>query len=468
MSRDQPEDAELITSMDQLTGYFRAGIKAPEQRRVGMEHEKFMLRAHDASAAPYEGESGIGRLFEGMCARFGYEPAFDGDNIVAAVRENDEGLPEALTIEPGGQFELSGAPVRWMRDSEIELDRHLAEVREIAQEIGLVGVGTGANGLHDLDDVPWMPKSRYGIMRRYMSQVGTLGHWMMKMTCTVQANFDYTSEQDAADMLRTALWISPIVSALFATSPIRERKPSGYMSTRCFFWTDTDKDRCGFPPFMQAEEDFGFEAYANYALDVPMYLMTRQGRYIDMAGHSFRRFLEDGHQGHSATMGDFALHLSTLFPEVRLKRYIEVRGADCGPRGNLLALPALWKGLLYDLDARRAARDLLSGMTFEARERLFTHAIRWSLDGPVPDTGHKSPRTIRDLASDLIDIAAGGLDRLALADPAAPLAGPDERRYLEPLRAAIEGPAASPAHALLERWKALGGDTAAWMLEQAL
>ncbi|MBH24044.1 MAG: glutamate--cysteine ligase [Myxococcales bacterium] len=466
MSRDVQRSSELITSKEQLTEYFRQGIKPPEARRVGTEHEKLILDKETLAPVPFEGPRGIGRVLELLAERYGYQAHLDQEHIAALVRANAAGDDEAITTEPGGQFELSGAPFQRLADTEAELTRHIAEVAAVTEELGLVMLGTGINPMHTPEQIPWMPKSRYRIMRAYMPRVGALGHWMMKATCTVQANFDYTSEADAADILRTGLWISPIISALFAHSPLWHNAPSGYMTTRCYIWTDTDPDRCGFPLWMMEREEFGFADYVEYALDVPMYFIHRDGRYVDMSGHSLRRFIEDGYEGHEATMGDYELHLSTLFPEVRMKRYIEVRGADMGPLGHVMALPALWKGLLYDAEARASAQSLMRDLTTEQRERLFTHAIRWSLNGPIPADLGPERIQIRHVARELVSLSRAGLERLAAPEVAA--AGPDEARYLEPLQAQLDGEAPSTAHALLARWEELGRDTGAWARELAL
>jgi glutamate--cysteine ligase len=462
MSRDLPQSDTPIDSLDQLADHFRQGIKDPAQRKVGTEHEKFLFLREDLSPAPYDGPRGVRRLMERLAELGGYTLAYDGPNPVAAERPSPWGGVEALTFEPGGQFELSGAPLARMAQTEAELDAHLAEVQRVTEELGLLVVTVGANPLHAVDSAPWMPKSRYDIMKAYMPKVGNLGHWMMKMTCTVQANFDYTSEQDAADLLHAALWVSPVVSAMFSRSPLWKGGPAGFMSVRNHIWTDTDPARCGFPLFMLERESFGFADYVEWTLDVPMYFIRREGRYVDLSGLPFRRFLEDGAQGHQATLGDYELHLSTLFPEVRMKRYIEVRGADVGPRDHILALPALWKGLLYDAQARAAAKALVQDFTLDQRKRLFQNAARWSLQGPIPGRdGHE----IRELAQALLDLSAQGLDRLAQGE--VPLADPHEARYLDPLRRDLSLPEGSSAAHLLARWDALHGDTSAWLRERA-
>ncbi len=463
MSRDLPLSETPISSLDQLADYFREGIKDPTTRRVGTEHEKFMLDTDTLARIPHQGPRSIERVFELLHERFDYELGYDEGVPVSGVVDNAEGFAEAITIEPGGQFELSGAPVTFTEDTEAELRRHMAQVGSICEELGILPVALGIDPQHQLDQVPWMIKSRYKIMRRYMDKVGTLGHWMMKMTCTAQANFDYTSEEDAADILRTALWVSPVISALFARSPLWKGGPSGYMTTRCHVWTDTDKQRCGFPLFMLEGDSFGFKDYVNYTLQVPMYFVRRDGKYIDMAGHSFVRFMEDGYQGHQATMGDYELHLSTLFPEVRMKRYIEVRGADVGPESHILALPALWKGILYDGQARAAARTLMQDFSLDQRAKLFDNSVRWSVQGPTPGA---DGQPIAELAQELLTLSAQGLGRMATLPT--PLAKPDEARFLEPLFEDLDRPEGSAAHALLARWHSLGGDTSTWLREQVM
>jgi len=474
MTSDHATSARAVNSTEELVEWFKKGNERPEHRRVGTEHEKILLRKEDLGPVPYEGPRGIGVLLDTLAERFNYLPIVEKGLPIGLYRMTPDGV-ESISLEPGGQFELSGAPFRLASQTEAELDRHLSEVAGVLDELDLMMVSASFNPLHGLDDVPAMPKGRYKIMRGYMPRVGSLGLWMMKGTCTIQANLDFTSEADAVDMIRTAMWLTPIVSAMFANSPLWQGKPSGFMSTRCHIWTDTDNERAGFPTFMLSGEDFGFSDYVEWALDVPMYLLYREGHYLDLTTErlTFRDFMRRGSHGHQPTLDDFETHISTLFPEVRLKRkYIETRGADMGPRENILALPALWKGILYDTAARAEARALLDDLDPEQRKLLFDSVTRWSLDAPVPGRVNGASATVRDLARELVRIASEGLDRLAIPDPEAPdvppIASPDEAHYLQPLLDDLNHPDGSRATRLLARWRELGGDTVAWLREQAI
>jgi glutamate--cysteine ligase len=310
-----------------------------------------------------------------------------------------------VSLEPGGQFELSGAPLATMHDICEETGQHLEEVKEVASELGLGFLGLGFTPLWTRAEVPVMPKGRYKIMKAYMPKVGGLGLDMMFRTCTVQANLDFASESDMAAKFRTSLALQPIVTALFANSPFTEGKPNGFLSARANVWTDTDPDRTGLLSFV-FEDGFGFEQYARYALDVPMYFVKREGRYVDVAGRSFRDFMEGRLPelpGDRPTLKDWADHVSTIFPEVRLKQYLEMRGADAGPWTRLCGLPALWAGLLYDDAALAAAWDLAKGWTREERERLRTDTARLGLKAQV------GGRSVQDVARDMLAIAHAGL-----------------------------------------------------------
>lgn len=474
MSPNPATSARAVTSTDELVEWFKKGIERPEHRRVGTEHEKLLLRREDLGAVSYEGPRGIQTILETLADRFNYMPVLEKGLPIGLYRMTPDGV-ESISLEPGGQFELSGAPFRLLSQTEQELDRHLAEVAQVLDELDLLMVSTSFNPIHELDEVPWMPKGRYVIMRNYMPRVGTRGLWMMKGTCTVQANLDFTSEDDAADMMRTAMWLTPLVSAMFANSPLWRGKPSGYHTTRCHIWMDTDNERAGFPDFMLEGEEITFQRYVEWALDVPMYLLYRDGHYLDLTRQrlTFRDYMARGFEGHHPTLDDFETHISTLFPEVRLKRkYIEMRGADMGPRDNILALPALWKGVLYDLPARAEARALLDDLDPQQRRDLFDRVTRWTLDAPIPGRLNGSSATVRELALELVRIAMEGLDRLALpsdqSPDAPPIADPDERHYLQPLLDDLRNPEGSRPTRQLARWRELGGDTAAWLREQAI
>lgn len=448
MSRDQALDPERIRGIDQLVEYFRAGDKAADQRGIGTEHEKFVFRK-DLPGQPlqtFEGPNGIEEMFSDWAERFGWEESKDKGRTVALVRGS-----EAITLEPAGQLELSGAVTKTIFETEKEFDNHIDELRQVAGDYASVCMW-GMNPFEGVGDLPWMPKSRYKIMRAYLPTRGDLAHWMMQTTCTIQANVDYMSEADAVDIVNTSVLISPIVNAIFADSPLKAGEPSGYQSYRAHIWTRTDNDRSGVPDFMY-RDDWGFEDYVQYALDVPMFFIRRDDRYVDLSGHSFRKFMDEGWEGTPATMGDFELHISTLFPEVRLKRFIELRCGDGGPREHVLGLPALWKGLLYDQTARAQAGSLI-GLRGDAHRALFDVAARAGIHAKDVDG-----RSMLELARTLVNIAGDGLDRLA-AD-----AGHDsERIFLEPIVTRLDR-GESLSDQLLSRFEALDGDRAALIAE---
>jgi len=409
-----------ITDKRQLIEYHESGGKPPSAWRIGTEHEKFVFRRANLTRAPYEGPDGIGALLQRM-TRFGWDPVLENGNVIALA--NDAHC--SITLEPGGQFELSGAPLETLHQTCEEVHEHLRQVREVCDELGLGMIGLGFDPLSRRDEVPWMPKGRYRIMRDYMPKKGRLGLDMMLRTCTVQTNLDYRSEADMVRKFRASLALQPVAVALFANSPFVEGKPSGYLSYRSLVWTDTDPDRCGTLPFV-FEDGFGFERYVDYLLDVPMYFSYRNGKYIDLAGESFRKFLAGQLPelpGAMPTLKDWADHMTTAFPEVRLKKFLEMRGADGGPWNRLCALPAFWVGLLYDQTALDAAWDLVKDFT-----RAERHALR---DG-VPKYALKLPfrsGNVRNLAVEALRIAAAGLRRRARLNSN----GADESIYLDPL-----------------------------------
>jgi len=432
-----------IADKRQLVEYLDAGSKPPAEWRIGTEHEKFVFRLKDHSPVPYEGPDGIRALLEGLM-RFGWKPVLDGDNLVGL----SDGAGGAISLEPGGQFELSGAPIETLHQTCAEVTEHLSQVRMVTRELGLGVLGLGFHPTARREDVPWMPKRRYAVMRRYMPQKGTLGLDMMLRTCTVQVNLDFASESDMVRKMRVSLALQPVAGALFANAPFVEGKPSGYLSYRSQVWTDVDPDRTGLLPFV-FEPGFGFERYVDYMLDVPMYFVYRDGRYIDAAGQSFRDFLKGrlpALPGVVPTMSDWSDHLTTVFPEVRLKRYIEMRGADGGPWRRLCALPALWTGLLYDSTALTAAADLVAD---------WTEAERQGLRRDVPRLGLKTPfrgGTLRDVAVKMVALARAGLRRRRRLDQT----GQDESHLLETLVEIAES-GRTPAEQLLEdyatRWR---------------
>src|SRR6202166_2681412 len=353
MARDQI-DMTPIETRDELVAWLEAGCKPKAQFRVGTEHEKFAFTEKDHRPVPYAGKRGIRALLEGMQHLLGWDPIMDGDNIIGLFDVTGGG---AISLEPGGQFELSGAPVETVHKTCSELMSHLAQVREVAKPLGIGFLGMGMTPNWTRADMPMMPKGRYKIMTNYMPKVGTLGLDMMYRTCTVQANLDFASEADMVKKLRVSLALQPVATALFANSPFTEGKPNGYLSFRSEIWRDTDTDRSGMLPWA-FEAGMGFERWADYALDVPMYFVKHGERYVDVAGQSFRDLMAGklpGMPGTRATISDWANHISTIFPEVRLKRYLEMRGSDSGPWRRLPSLTAFWVGLLYDEDSLNAA-----------------------------------------------------------------------------------------------------------------
>ena len=350
-----------IENRRQLIEYFAAGNKPRAAWRMGTEHEKFGFHTATLKPLAYDGPAGIRAMLEGM-TRFGWEPVVEGNNPIALQRGK-----ASVTLEPGGQFELSGAPLETLHETAEENAQHLDEVKEVAGEIGAGFIGLGFAPEWKREDMHWMPKGRYKIMREYMPKKGKLGLDMMLRTCTVQTNLDFESEADMVKKFRVSLALQPLATALFANSPFKEGKAAGYKSYRSHIWTDTDPDRCGMLPFV-FEDGFGFERYADYMLDVPMYFVYRDGKYIDASGQSFRDFLKGklpARPGELPTVNDWADHITTAFPEVRLKRFLEMRGADSGPLPALNALPALWVGLLYD--QTRARRGLGPGEGLDRR-----------------------------------------------------------------------------------------------------
>ncbi len=408
-----------ITGKDQLIAFHAAGARAKDDWRIGTEHEKFVFRLDDLSPPPFDGPQGIEALLKGM-TRFGWQPVEENGRVIALLREG-----ASVTLEPAGQFELSGAQLENIHQTCKETNQHLAEVKQVGDELGLGFLGMGFQPKWARADMPWMPKGRYKIMREYMPKVGTLGLDMMTRTCTVQTNLDFSDEADMVKKFRVSLALQPVATALFADSPFTEGKPNGYLSYRSHIWTDTDPDRTGMLDFV-FEDGFGFERYVDYLLDVPMYFAYRDKRYIDCAGLSFRDFLAGKLAplpGELPTLADWSDHMTTAFPEVRLKKYLEMRGADGGPWRRLCALPALWVGLLYDSEALDAAWDLVKDFSLAER-----HALR---DG-VPKHGLKLPfrgGSVRDLAIEALKIAAQGLKNRRRLNRH----GDDEALFLHPL-----------------------------------
>ena len=412
---------EPITDRRQLVEWFEEGCKPAPQWRCGTEHEKFVFRRRDLSRPGYDGPDGIAEILRRF-EPFGWEPVLEKGRTIALSRG-----AENISLEPGGQFELSGAPLETVHETCREVGEHLDQCRQVGDGLDLGFLGLGFDPKWRREDIPWMPKGRYKVMREYMPKVGNLGLDMMLRTCTVQVNLDYADEADMIEKFRISLALQPLTTLLFADSPFREGADIGYVSLRSHVWTDTDPDRCGMLGFV-FEDGFGFERYTDYCLDVPMYFVYRGGTYIDVAGRSFRDFMEGrlpelpGERPH---MGDWSDHVTTAFPEVRMKRYLELRGADGGPWGRLCGMPALWMGLLYDGAARAAARDLCGDWDAEARARLRTEVPRLGFRAEVGGRG------LRHIARDMVSIAREGLRARARLDGA----GNDETGFLTDIEA---------------------------------
>src|SRR5215469_12083357 len=413
-----------IESRDDLVNYLASGSKPKSEWRIGTEHEKFVYDLKTYLPLAYETKPGIRLLLEGM-KRFGWEPVNEGDNIIGLTQNK-----ASLSLEPGGQFELSGAPLKTVHETCAEVNLHLEQTREVCDEIGAGVIGLGFAPTWSMAETHQMPKGRYKIMRAYMPKVGGYGHEMMFRTCTVQVNLDFSSEEDMIKKFRVGLALQPVATALFANSPFREGKPSGFLSYRSHIWTDVDNARAGMLPFV-FESGMSYERYVDYALDVPMYFVFRDGRYVDVAGRSFRDFLErriPEVKHVTPTMSDWADHLTTIFPEVRLKKFLEMRGADGGAWRRICGLPALWVGIYYDQVSLDAAWDLVKDWSAEERQQM---------RDSVPTQAFRTPfrgRTVGDLARQMLEISAAGLKRRAATDSI----GTTEEGFLAPLRDLVE------------------------------
>ena len=440
MARDVV-DGEIVESRDALAAWFEAGSKHDAPLRIGTEHEKILFYRAGHAPVPYDGDTGIHALLEGMNARLGWARIEDGGHLIGLFDEQGGG---AISLEPGGQFELSGAPLETAHESADELARHLDVWRSVADPFGIGALTLGMSPKWTLAETPVMPKSRYDIMRRYMPKVGTRGLDMMFRTGTVQTNLDYRDEQDMVLKLRVALAVQPVITAIFANSPFTDGKLNGFLSARSEIWRDTDPDRTGMLPFA-FEPGMGFERYVDYALDVPLYFLKRGADYIDVAGHSFRDLLNGSlaaAPGARATMADWANHLGAIFPEVRLKRYLEMRGADVGPPERIVAMTALTSGLFYDSEALSSAWALVKDWTAEERQ---------ALRDAVPKLGFAATiqgRSLLDVAREVVALARAGLARRARLNAS----GEDETAYLTPLESIVES-GRSPAQGWIERFE---------------
>ncbi|MGH6616927.1 glutamate--cysteine ligase [Sphingomonas sp.] len=438
-------NAAVIESRDQLVASFAKGEKPIKDWRIGTEHEKFVYSLTDHHAPSYDEPGGIKDLLDAL-TDYGWRPVLEGGKVIAL-----SGADGSISLEPAGQFELSGAPLDNLHETCAETGRHLEQIKAIGDKFGIGFLGLGMWPDKSRAELPIMPKGRYAIMLRHMPRVGSMGLDMMLRTCTIQVNLDYETEADMAKKFRVGLALQPLATALFANSPFTEGKPNGMLSYRSHIWSDTDPARTGMLPFV-FEDGFGYDRYTDYALDVPMYFVYRDGKYIDAAGLSFRDFLRGELSvlpGEKPTVDDWADHLSTAFPEVRLKTFLEMRGADGGPWNKICALPALWVGLLYDNGALDAAWDVVKNWTIEERQALRDAVPKLALNAPIPGGG-----ILRDIAGEVLDIANAGLTARARVDAS----GSNETGFLDPLRDIVRS-GKVPAELLLERYHgAWGGD----------
>jgi glutamate--cysteine ligase len=447
-TREDSTPSPPVGSRDDLVAWIAAGSKPKERWRIGTEHEKFLFHTDTLGPVPYAGPRGVRRLMEGLMARFGWLPIMEGDNIIALKRPSGEANGGTVSLEPGGQFELSGAPLTTVHELGAETQLHLDQVRAVGDTLGIGFLGVGFSPNWTFAETPRMPKQRYGVMTRYMPLVGSRGLDMMYRTATIQVNLDFADEADMVKKLRVSLALQPIATAIFASSPFAERKPNGFLSLRSEVWRDTDKARTGMLPFA-FEPGMGFERYADYALAVPMYFIYRDGRYIDVAGASFKDFL-DGRlselPGERPTLDDWSDHLTTLFPEVRVKQFLEMRGADGGRWRRICAVAAFWTGLLYDHSSLDAAWDLVKEWTSAERQALRDSVPRLALQTPVHGT------TTLEVARQATAIAHAGLTRRAYRNPG----GQDETLFLEPVEAIVQQ-GCTPADEMLQRYETVWG-----------
>jgi len=442
-----PKDRPVERPGD-LLEYFHDSETPREDWRVGTEHEKVGVYADTGDRVPFEGPYGINALLEKIAEAIGWERVQERGNTIALLKDG-----ASVTLEPGGQIELSGAPLRTSRETCVEFNTHVDLVKELSDDFGIAWLGLGIDPFHEVADIPTMPKGRYDIMRAYLPTRGGLALDMMHATATVQANFDYKDEADMILKMRAALVVTPIISALFANSSISGGKENGFASKRLIIWRDTDPDRCGLIPFA-FDPDFGYERYTSWALDIPMFFVVRDGEYHAGDGVTFRQFMEKGWRGFRPTIGDWDTHLTTLFPDVRLKRIIEVRGADTVPRDLICALPAVWKGILYDDGAREAIWDLLGETSFAELEASQLDVAKRGLRAEL------GSRKVLDLAREVVSYSAEGLRHIGEFEGN----DHDERVFLEPLELQIEK-GISPGEEIADRWRGEWGRSRQRLIE---
>ncbi|MEZ0305389.1 MAG: glutamate--cysteine ligase [Hyphomicrobiaceae bacterium] len=443
-TREDSAPAPTVRTRDELIAWIAAGSKPAERWRIGTEHEKFLFYTDTLRPVPYEGPRGVRALMQGLIDRFGWQPIMEGDNIIALKRPSGETGVGTVSLEPGGQFELSGAPLATVHEVGAETHEHLEQVRAAGGPLGIGFLGVGFSPDWTLDETPRMPKQRYQVMTRYMPMVGKRGLDMMYRTATIQVNLDFADEADMVKKFRVSLALQPIATAIFACSPFTEGKPNGFLSMRSEVWRDTDRNRTGMLPFV-FEPGMSFERYADYALGVPMYFVYRDGRYIDAAGASFADFLAGRLPqlpGEYPTEDDWSDHLTTLFPEVRMKRFLEMRGADGGRWRRICALPAFWTGLLYDPTSLDAAWDLVKDWTAEERQGLRNAVPKSALKTPFRTT------SVLEIARAALAISQAGLARRARTNGR----GEDEGIFLEPVEAILRN-GTTPAEEILMRYE---------------
>jgi glutamate--cysteine ligase len=433
----------IIAKEDDLQGYFEPGSKPRERWGIGIEYERFGVFRDTGLPIPYDGPASVETILRRLVGDRGWAPYEEDGRIFGASKGNTR-----ITLEPGGQMELSGAVQRSLADAREELMGFVTEVDDLSQPLGIAWLGVGLHPIASLDSIGWIPKSRYTIMREYLPRRGSQAHVMMKQTACIQINLDYGSEADAMDKMRTAMGLSPLITALYANSPLTEGRVNGMMTARALAWRDTDPDRCGILPFV-FKDGAGFGDYLDYALDVPMFFVA-QGEDLKPAhGMTFRKFIRKGFEGRRATVADFQTHLTTLFPEVRLKHYIEVRGADSGDPASCLALAALWKGLLYDGASRRSAWGLVRDMSVRERNHLLDDVCKAGPAARLPigesrdDDGARTGALVRDVLTDLVRLARQGLNNQGV---------PEEAAFLDPLDRRLGGEGGCPAHRLAREW----------------
>jgi glutamate--cysteine ligase len=451
-----PPPDQTISNTSELLDYFHSGCTAPEEWGVGLEYERVGVRRATGEAIPFSGDNGVEATLEGISREFGWERQEENGRLIA-LKCGTSGI----TLEPGGQMELSGSIHGDLCSMRQELARHLGNSLKISEPLEIAWLPVGLQPITEIKNIEWVPKGRYGIMGSYLGARGDLAHHMMKGTAGVQMNYDYSSEQDATDKLRTAMGITTILTAACANSPLYAGKKTGFMSRRAHIWTDTDPERCGLLEFA-LNENSSFRSYMEYALDVPLQFIQRNEQWIDLKGLPFRKFLADGAEGERATFEDWTLQLTTIFTEVRLKTYVETRGADSVPPDLVMAVAAFWKGILYDDDARAGAWAMVKGVPFAERVQFHDDV---AIHGPAARLGG---RPASEMATELVGLAKAGLGRIGGSIIAGPCEVVQEMKLLEPLEESLATPGSCPASDILRLFEESGGDVAPALINKAL